>query len=211
MNPRDESAITPDGTRERASYLANQAPPAASGADLAPASALVDGADARSALEKRRSPRYRCQGSAQIRELETGVSTWAAFTDISLHGCYLEASSTYRIGSSLSMTIEVNGFRIETRAEVRVSYPNLGMGMFFTTMSDVDRERLRELLRSLSRPSVILGTGSSARPSSVHSAETIPAVTDPEAGLQAIVKFFVDRQILSRDEFFRILRRSQGT
>ena len=64
--------------------------------------------------------------------------------------------ATFRMGAKLRLTIEVNGFRVECNGEVKVVYPNLGMGIAFTTMSDSDRERLRELLRSLSRPSVIL-------------------------------------------------------
>ena len=169
----------------------------------------------RSDAEKRRSPRYKCQGSAHLREINSGVATWATFTDISLHGCYVEATATYRVGSVLALKIDVNGFRFETRGEVRVAYPNLGMGIFFTTMSDEDRERLRELLRSVSRPSVIPGNGGPSRiPSVVRSVASAPAanptISNPRAALQALVDFFEDRQMLSREEFRRILRKSQG-
>jgi hypothetical protein len=195
----------------RASYLSSLKQPAGQGAGLAPERAPVSdpSAEGRTGAEKRRSPRYRCQGSAQLRELETGVSTWAAFTDISLHGCYVEAACTYPMGSTLSLSIEVNGFRVETRGEVRVNYPNLGMGIFFTTMSDEDRERLRELLRSLSRPSVILGNGPLNRSASPLPGAPSTAITDPKAAMQAMVNFFADRQLLSREEFIRILKRSQ--
>ena len=88
-------------------------------------------------------------------------------------------------------------------------YPNLGMGIFFTTMSDEDRERLRELLRSLSQPSVILGNGVPPRVSTVSRADAQGPVTNPKAAIQAMVDFFEDRQILSREEFFRILRKNQ--
>jgi hypothetical protein len=196
----------------RASYLSGLKQSTAQSAGLAPERVPIGdtAADGRSGAEKRRSPRYRCQGSAQLREVESGVSTWAAFTDISLHGCYVEAACTYAMGSTLSLSIEVNGFRVETRGEVRVNYPNLGMGIFFTTMSDGDRERLRELLRSLSRPSVILGTGSLNRNSSPIPGGPATGITDPKAAMQAIVNFFADRQLLSREEFMRILKRSQA-
>jgi hypothetical protein len=195
----------------RSDYLFSLKNPISGGSGLAPERAPIRdaAADGRSGAEKRRSPRYRCQGSAQIRELESGVSTWAAFTDISLHGCYVEAACTYPMGSTLSLSIEVNGFRVETRGEVRVNYPNLGMGIFFTTMSDGDRERLRELLRSLSRPSVILGTGNLNRSALPLPGSPSTTITDPKAAMQAILSFFADRQILSREEFTRILKRSQ--
>jgi hypothetical protein len=168
--------------------------------------------------EKRKSPRYRCQGSARLREIASGISTWATFTDISLHGCYVEAMATFRVGAKLGLTMEVNGFRVECNGEAKVVYPNLGMGISFTTMSDSDRERLRELLRSLSRPSVILGARPEAIPSPIPEAEglSMPSnsptpVTNPSAALQAVMNFFDERHILSREEFFRILRKSQSS
>jgi PilZ domain len=159
--------------------------------------------------DKRRSPRYPCQGSAHLREIGNGVATWATFTDISLHGCYVEAMSTFRLGTKVSVTIEVNGFRVESQAEVRVVYPNLGMGLSFTTMSDPDRERLRELLRSLSRPSVIMGANSREIPSVAPQPGIFPPVANPGLALGAVTRFFEQRHLLSREEFIRILRHSQ--
>jgi len=162
-------------------------------------------------VERRRSPRYRCQGSAHLRDARTGVATWATFTDISLHGCYVEAMSTFREGAPLALTIEANGYRVESKGEVRIVYPNLGMGICFTTMSDPDRERLRELLRSLSRPSVIMSpvVAPTSYPMAPQSNSLSP-VSNPAAALKAVTQFFEERHILSREEFHRILRKSQG-
>ena len=101
--------------------------------------------------EKRRSPRYQCEGSVQIREEGCDVHTWASFTDISLHGCYVEAQATYPVGTILHMKLDANGERVETKGSVRVSYPYLGMGIAFTEMSDRNRLRLRALLATISR------------------------------------------------------------
>ena len=88
-----------------------------------------------------------------------GVAIWTTFTDISLHGCYVETTTTYsRRRYRSGLKLEANGFRVEATGEVRVIYPNLGMGISFTNMPEEDRERLRELVRSLSRPSVIVGS-----------------------------------------------------
>lgn len=202
-----------DETSDGASYLSalkRSGSPQAAG--TAPARALDPAGSSlenRAGAEKRRSPRYRCEGSAQLRDVEGGVATWATFTDISLHGCYVEATATYPMGSVLALKIDVSGFKVETRGEVRVVYPNLGMGIFFTTMSDADRERLRELLRSLSQPSVILSGGVPPRAPVVSRADALAAVTNPKAAIQAMVDFFEDRQMLSREEFFRLLRKNQ--
>jgi hypothetical protein len=159
--------------------------------------------------EKRRSPRYRCQGSAQLREISSGIATWATFSDISLHGCYVESAAGYARGSALALMIEVNGFRVEAAGEVRVAYPGLGMGISFTKMSEEDRERLRGLVRSLSQPSVIMSPRPHERLASTSPPVTpAPAVANPTAALQAISKFFEERHVMGREEFLRILRKS---
>jgi hypothetical protein len=163
------------------------------------------------AHDKRKSPRYGCQGSARLREIASGVSTWATFTDISLDGCYVEAMSTFRVGAQLGLTMEVNGFRLESNGEVRVVYPNLGMGILFTSLSDPNRERLRELLQSLSRPSVIMGARPAVNSALVPPPNTLPPIMNPSVALKAVMQYFDERHILSREEFFRILRKSESS
>jgi hypothetical protein len=212
----------PDENNAGAAYLARlkQSTPQAAGAAPARAPApssernpgTVPAVPANPAFaEKRRSPRYRCQGSAHLRETSTGVATWATFTDISLHGCYVEGMSSFCVGAQLALTIEVNGFRVESSGEVRVVYPNLGMGICFTAISEPDRERLRELLRSLSRPSVILGQRANVSAAPVPQPDAVSAIANPAAALKAVIKFFDERHILSREEFFRILRKSRSS
>jgi hypothetical protein len=199
----------PDETSSGASYLSalkQSASPTGAAAAKAP-----NPTEIRPEAEKRRSPRYRCQGSAHLREISSGVATWATFTDISMHGCYVEATSTYRRGASLALTVEINNFRVETNGEVRVAYPGLGMGIFFHEMSGENRTRLRELLRSLSRPSVIVGTGTPAQNAGVLPMEAMPPITNARAAIQAMINFFEGRQLLTREEFLRILRKSQST
>jgi hypothetical protein len=104
--------------------------------------------------------------------------------------------------------LEANSFRIEAIGEVRVAYPGLGMGISFTRISDEDRERLRELVRSISRPSAILGSRIATPPVPVMQLSTT-SVTNPTAALQAIVKFFESRHLMGREEFLQILRKTR--
>jgi hypothetical protein len=185
-----------------------RAPDAAGSPETRPANGLATGRNGPVA-EQRRSPRYPCQGSAQLREIHSGTSTWATFSDISLHGCYVEAAASYASGSVLALTIEVNGFRVEAKGEVRAAYPGLGMGISFTEVSDKDRERLRALVRSLSQPSVIMGARPEAAPSPEPQSIPLSAAANPALALEAITKFFEDRHVMGRDEFLRILRKSK--
>lgn len=39
--------------------------------------------------------------------------------------------------------------------------------------------------------------------------EAVPAISDPGAAIPALVEFFEDRQMLMREDFLRIVRKSQ--
>ena len=161
--------------------------------------------------EKRRSPCYRCEGSAEIREDGRDVRTWATFTDISRHGCYLEAQATYPSGTILHMKLKANGIVLETKGTVRVTYPYLGMGIAFEGISEENQALLRRLLATISHPCVIMGPGiASSIPSIGTPLDAVPPITNPEAAIQELVEFFESRQMLMREDFLRILRKSQA-
>lgn len=101
--------------------------------------------------DKRRAPRYKCEGSAQVREEGCDVHTWVTFIDVSIHGCYVEAQATYPADTVLHMKLEANGFRVETKGRVRVSYPYLGMGIAFEDISEENMSQLKRMLATLSR------------------------------------------------------------
>jgi hypothetical protein len=192
-------------------YSASAAAPAparttegSSAASLAPAdSSQVKGS------EKRRSPRYKCEGSVQIREQGCDVHTWATFTDVSLHGCYVEAQATYPVGSILHLKLDANGERVETKGSVRVSYPYLGMGIAFTEMSDENRLRMRAMLATVAKPFLTMGPGIASSLPAVAPLQALPPITDPVAALKALTEFFESRQMLMREDFVRVVRKSQ--
>jgi hypothetical protein len=156
--------------------------------------------------EKRRTPRYKCKGSARIHASDKEVSTWATFTDISLHGCYIETPAPFSVGTYIGLKLELDGLRVEVSGEVRTSFPGVGMGVFFTCMSDPDRARLSTLVKSFSQPSVAVGV---SRTQSVPKPNAARAITNPHAVLQAVVTFFEGRQTMGREEFLTILRKNQ--
>ena len=45
--------------------------------------------------ERRRNPRYKCEGSATFRVEGTNVRTWGTFTDLSCSGCYVELKASF--------------------------------------------------------------------------------------------------------------------
>jgi hypothetical protein len=155
--------------------------------------------------ERRSSPRHKCEGSAEMREPGQDVRTWAAFKDISLHGCYVEATATYPVGTVLDLKLEANGFQVRSKGTVRVCYPFLGMGIALTEMADDDRAQLKQLLRTISRPALVMGAPLLA----TGLLEPMPLIADPTAALRALVEFLEKHQTLPREDFVRVLRKSQ--
>jgi len=166
--------------------------------------------DAYQGVEKRRSPRYKCEGSAEVREDGCDVRTWVAFTDISVNGCYVEAQATYPAGTLLHMKSETNGVRVDTKGRARVTYPYLGMGIAFEDTSEENKEQLKRMLSTLSHRCVIKGPGIASTLPSTGPLSDVPLLSNPTAALQALVEFFENRQMLMRDDFLRILKKSQS-
>ncbi len=201
-----QPSSTTESTAGAATATARQEP--------ATPSAQVSGAGAETGVyrgaEKRRSARLKCEGSAEICASGTDVRTWARFTDVSLHGCYVEAQATFPAGTKLHLKLEANGIRFETEGNVRVSYPYLGMGIAFENISEESRKNLRELLGTLTRPTLLMGPGVAAGLSASGGVGAVPLITDPGAAIQELVKYFETRHMLTREDFLATLVKSQA-
>jgi hypothetical protein len=92
-----------------------------------------------------------------------------------------------------------------------VSYPCLGIGIAFREISDKNRMRLLEMLRSLS-PVDHPGTPAVSEAPSVSTSApaSLPIIVNAAAALQALADFFETRAQLTKEEVVRILRKSQG-
>ena len=120
-----------------------------------PAPAPADSA----AQERRRNPRYKCEGSATFRVQGGNVRSWGTFTDLSISGCYVELKATFPVGAMLELELELNGVRTHLTGEVRVRYPFLGMGVAFrdmTTENHMQIEAMIESVRPAPRPPLFL-------------------------------------------------------
>jgi PilZ domain-containing protein len=157
--------------------------------------------------ERRRNPRYKCEGSATFRVEGTNVRTWGTFTDLSCSGCYVELKASFPAGAIIDLELELNGVRAQLKGEVRVSYPFLGMGVAFRDLTTEHRMQIQAMIESILpaplKKSVV------AEPETIHPA-SMPIILNPTAALQALADFFEGHTLLSKDEFIRLLRKSQG-
>lgn len=160
--------------------------------------------------DKRRAPRYKCEGSVEIRSEGCDVRSWATFTDISLHGCYIEAQATFPAGTALNLKLETNGIRVETRGTVRVNYPYLGMGIAFVDMTEENVARLRRILATVSRDYVVVGSEVGSTVAGSEAASGMPVVADPAAVIRGLMEFFESHEGLGREDFLRMLHGRQS-
>jgi hypothetical protein len=160
-----------------------------------------------SGAERRQSPRYKCEGSAEFRQEGSDVRTWGTFTDISLNGCYVEMTATFPVGTVVDLGLEAKGVRAQVQGEVRVVYPFLGMGIAFREVSEENRARLKEMVAWLAAES---------GPSAVASMEPVQqgvmgGTSNPAAALQALTQFFETETSMTREQFHELVRQGHAS
>ena len=158
--------------------------------------------------ERRRNPRYKCEGSATFRVQDGNVRSWGTFTDLSISGCYVELKATFPVGAMLDLELELNGVRAQVKGEVRVSYPFLAMGVAFREMTAEHHMQIEAMLETV-RPAPLKKSIVAEREATVRPA-SMPIILNPAAALQALADFFEGHTLLSKDEFILLLRKSQG-
>jgi len=152
-------------------------------------------------MERRATPRYKCQGSVQVREQNSKVRTWGSVTEISLHGCYLEMPATLPTGTTVFLQLDVSGKRVDAKGEVRGTYPLLGMGIAFREMTSQNRLKLGEMVLLAAREIL----PAAAKVNSAQPAWVMPPVSDPTRLVEALGNFFSRCESLSREEFMRMV------
>lgn len=154
--------------------------------------------------DRRRSPRYKCEGSVEFRTEGSDVRTWATCTDLSRNGCYVEMQATSPVDTAVNMVIEARGIRVSAKGCVRVSYPFLGMGIAFTEILDEDRAQLDELLRRLA--SGLSAPACPLAPKPTPSPTLDLARVNAAGTLGAVARFFQTHATLTREQFTELIQ-----
>ena len=99
--------------------------------------------------ERRYSPRYECEGSAEIRIPSQGRLVRGRIVNLSLGGCYIDTNAALDIGSKVEIVLRVTGLAFRAAGEIKSVYGSAGAGIQFTGMSTGGRSRLKELIGEL--------------------------------------------------------------
>jgi hypothetical protein len=159
--------------------------------------------------ERRRYPRYKCEGSAEIRTDGSSVRTWATFSEVSLGGCYLEMMTTYPVDTELDLKLQFRGFEVRSWATVRITYPFLGMGIAFTDMAPEERQKLEAMIQTLVGPGPETDSPPTATGASPATPQTAAASANSSNLADSLRQFFETHEVLTREEFTRLFGNSR--
>ncbi len=158
-----------------------------------------------SGKDRRRSPRFRCAGSAEVTTEGSQVRLWGTLTDISLRGFYVEMSTTFPVDTRVELILEALGIRFRAQGTVRISYPFLGMGILLTQIAPDQRVLLEQLLAALAK----IATADRPDVTTDSAAADLFVRAEPIAFLNELKHYFDSKAVLSREEFFRIAKQCQ--
>jgi len=101
---------------------------------------------------RRADRRFPVLGTAYVSKVGVDRKDPAKVGDISLSGCYLQTSRPYFVGYRLELRIDFGPqTQLQALGVVRVRYPQAGMGIEFTFMSNMYRRTLERLVAELTR------------------------------------------------------------
>jgi hypothetical protein len=137
------------GKQQTAPTSSQNPAPVPAGARPSSAPAVAPARAGSSPQERRRHPRFKCEGNLELKTGGSTIRTWATFTDLGSAGCYVEMMTTFPGGHQDELQLGMNGFLVNGTAVVRATHAFLGMGIEFTNLSQNAREQLDAMLASL--------------------------------------------------------------
>jgi CheY-like chemotaxis protein len=130
-------------------------------------------------------------------------------TDLSLGGCYLEIAAPFPVRTTVTLAARIGALRVELTGVVRVTHPEIGMGVEFTRNTEAHRKHVENFIQALVEAK---GTTPEleVQPEGMEDASSDPAAAISAAVEDPILALFRDRNQVSADEFRGELRRQRG-
>jgi hypothetical protein len=101
--------------------------------------------------ERRRAPRYPIIADAEITEIVSETKLSARTSDLSVGGCFLDMLNPSPEGTEIAVRISHADATFTARGRVVFLFPNMGMGVMFTSVPASQQAVLEKWLEELSR------------------------------------------------------------
>jgi hypothetical protein len=101
--------------------------------------------------ERRRAPRYPIIADAEVTEIASETKLSARTSDLSVGGCFLDMLNPSPEGTEIAVRISHADGTFTARGKVVFVFPNMGMGVMFTSVPASQQAVLEKWLEELSR------------------------------------------------------------
>ena len=100
--------------------------------------------------ERRRAPRYPIIANAEVTEIASEAKLSAKTSDLSAGGCFLDMMNPSPEGTEIVVRISRADSTFTARGKVVFLFPNMGMGVMFTSVPASQQTVLEKWLEELS-------------------------------------------------------------
>ena len=100
--------------------------------------------------ERRRAPRYPIIADAEVTEIASETKLSAKTSDLSAGGCFLDMLNPSPEGTEIVVRISRADSTFAARGKVVFQFPNMGMGVMFTSVPTSQQAVLEKWLEELS-------------------------------------------------------------
>jgi hypothetical protein len=101
--------------------------------------------------ERRRAPRYPIIADAEIIEIVSNTKLTARTSDLSAGGCFLDMLNPSPEGTEIRVRISHTNTTFTALGRVVFTFPNMGMGVMFTSVDANQQAVLQKWLEELGR------------------------------------------------------------
>src|SRR5207245_4516656 len=101
--------------------------------------------------ERRRHPRFAIIADAEVTEITSGTKLSAKTSDLSAGGCFLDMLNPSPEGTEILVRITHENSTFTALGRVVFLFPNMGMGVMFTSVDAEQQAILQKWLEELGR------------------------------------------------------------
>jgi PilZ domain len=101
--------------------------------------------------DRRYSIRYPFAADAEMIDMESGKQLTGVTSDISLGGCFICTSQTFRVNTRARLRLTRRGQIMEALVVVRIVKPRVGLGVEFFDLEEANAEMLGAWIATLRR------------------------------------------------------------
>jgi hypothetical protein len=146
--------------------------------------------------KRRVHPRYACTGTVEVAPEGSNMPLWCILSDISVSGCYAETTSPLPAHTQVHAVVKTGGIEFHAKGVIRTSHPAVGMGISFSALNPMDKERLESFIEQL-RQDLAKGPAPVAQPSAILKPGTVTAKPEAPAS-QKPVSVRIDSTLMAR-------------